>query len=143
SIPKELIERFVKFIEFVETCPRGGSKWIKGFAYHCDNEDTKENCETCITTCLDDLKRDSKLLKEKEGFKLSLKDIKPGQRCKILNIAGVGEIKKRLSDMGIIQGAVIEMERIAPLGDPIDIKVRGYHLSLRKDEAENIEVEVI
>lgn len=142
SIPKELVERFVKFIEFVETCPRGGSKWIKGFAYHCGNEDTKENCEACILSCIDDLKKDIKK-QDIEKTNLTLKDIKPGQRCRIIKINEKADIRKRLIDMGITTGSVIELERIAPLGDPIDIKVRGYHLSLRKEEAENIEVELI
>lgn len=143
SIPKELVERFVKFIEFVETCPRGGSKWIKGFAYHCDNEGSKENCGECILSCLDDLNKGINEQKRKEKPIIKLKDIKLGQKCRVLNLYGVDETKKRLLDMGITPGAVIELERIAPLGDPIDIKIRGYHLSLRKEEAENIEIEVL
>lgn len=143
SIPKELVERFVKFIEFVETCPRGGSKWIKGFAYKCDSEGSKENCEQCILSCLDDLKKNTTKPEEKDKPIMKLKDLKLGQKCRVINLYGAGETKKRLLDMGITAGAVIELERIAPLGDPINIKIRGYHLSLRKEEAENIEIEVI
>jgi Fe2+ transport system protein FeoA len=70
-----------------------------------------------------------------------LKDLKPGQKGKVLKINVRGEMNKRIVEMGVTPGAVVEVERVAPLGDPIDIKVKGYHLSLRKDEAEGIEIE--
>jgi len=74
--------------------------------------------------------------KEKED--LTLKDLKPGERGKVIKIKGKGELKKRLLDMGIVPGAEIKLEKVAPLGDPIDILIKGYHLSLRKDEAKDI-----
>jgi len=70
-----------------------------------------------------------------------LNDLKPGQKAKVLKIKARGETNKRIAEMGVTAGAVVEVERVAPLGDPIDIKVKGYHLSLRKDEAEGIEIE--
>ncbi|HQE80758.1 MAG TPA: DtxR family transcriptional regulator [Syntrophorhabdaceae bacterium] len=143
SIPKELVERFIQFVEFVRICPRGGDKWIKGFAYKCDNEGAMDNCESCILACLDDLKKTQKQKNNNTKNAVTLKDLKPGQRSRVLKIFAKGDIKKRLLDMGITFGAVIELERIAPLGDPIEIKIRGYHLSLRKEEAEGIEVEII
>jgi len=72
---------------------------------------------------------------------LNLKDLKPGQKGKVLKIKVRGETSKRIVEMGVTPGAVVEVERIAPLGDPIDIKVKGYHLSLRKEEAEGVEIE--
>ena len=72
-----------------------------------------------------------------------LKDLKPGQKGKVLKINARGETSKRIVEMGVTPGAVVEVERVAPLGDPIDIKVKGYHLSLRKDEAEEIEIETL
>ena len=72
-----------------------------------------------------------------------LKDLKPGQKGKVLKINVRGETNKRIVEMGVTPGAVVEVERVAPLGDPIDIKVKGYHLSLRKDEAEGIEIEAL
>jgi len=143
SISKDLVDRFVKFIEFVETCPRGGDKWIKGFIYQCDNKGTQENCEKCITACLDEVKQNIKRGGSKTVENSKLKDLKPGQKCKIARVHGRSEIKKRIIEMGVTPGSVVELERIAPLGDPIDVKVKGYHLSLRKDEAEGIDVEII
>ncbi|MFC1632174.1 ferrous iron transport protein A [Candidatus Omnitrophota bacterium] len=70
-----------------------------------------------------------------------LRELKPGQRAKVVKVAGQGPIFRRILDMGVVRGAEVLIERIAPLGDPIEIKIRGYHLSLRKSEAENIFVE--
>ena len=70
-----------------------------------------------------------------------LRDLEPGQKCKVVRISTRGETHKRIAEMGVTPGAVLEIERVAPLGDPVEVKVRGYHLSLRKDEAEGIEVE--
>lgn len=56
AVSPMILERFVEFLEFVETCPRGGVKWIKGFQYYCDHDDTMESCETCVSGILDELK---------------------------------------------------------------------------------------
>ncbi|MCX7794853.1 MAG: ferrous iron transport protein A [Thermodesulfovibrionales bacterium] len=74
---------------------------------------------------------------------MKLSELKIGQKAKIISINSKGMIKRRLMDMGVIAGETIKVEKVAPLGDPIDIIVKNYHLSLRKSEAEEIEVEVI
>ena len=71
----------------------------------------------------------------------NLRDLEPGQKARIIKISGNSSIKRRIMDMGLVPGAEIEMERYAPLGDPVEIKLKGYHLSLRKEEAENIVIE--
>jgi Fe2+ transport system protein FeoA len=71
-----------------------------------------------------------------------LRELKPGQKGKVVKILGSGSIHRRILDMGIVKGTEIEVERVAPLGDPIEVKVKGYHLSLRKEEAANIFIEV-
>lgn len=72
-----------------------------------------------------------------------LSDLKVGEQGKITRVAGDGAIRRRLLDMGVIPRTTVEIERIAPMGDPIWIRLRGYQLSLRKEEAINIIVEVI
>lgn len=67
--------------------------------------------------------------------------MKPGQKAKIVAVEGERDIKKRITEMGLTKGAVVEVERVAPLGDPMDIKVRGYRLSLRKEEAARVFIE--
>jgi len=71
-----------------------------------------------------------------------LSDLKKGDKGKIIKISGSGSVHRRLMDMGLVSGSEIEMQGVAPLGDPIEIKVKGYNLSLRKEEAANIKVEV-
>jgi len=72
-----------------------------------------------------------------------LSELKRGDKGTIVKIVGRGNIHRRLLDMGLVSGSEIQMERVAPLGDPIEIKVKGYNLSLRKEEANSIRVEVI
>ena len=72
---------------------------------------------------------------------VTLDTLEPGQKGRILRIKGAGEISKRIADMGLVRGTMIEVERVAPLGDPVEFKIKGYHLSLRKREAQNIWVE--
>lgn len=73
----------------------------------------------------------------------TLNDIAPGQSCKVTMVLGFGALKRRIIDMGITPGTTITMKRLAPFGDPIQISVRGYELSIRKSEAENIKVEAL
>ena len=71
----------------------------------------------------------------------TLKDVKVGGKGKVVKIHGEGAIKRRIMDMGITKGVEIYVRKVAPLGDPIEITVRGYELSLRKVDAETIEIE--
>ena len=71
----------------------------------------------------------------------TLKDVKCGNTAKVLKIHGEGAVKRRIMDMGITKGTEIYVRKVAPLGDPIEVTVRRYELSLRKADAEMIEVE--
>ena len=71
-----------------------------------------------------------------------LSELKVGEKCKVGGIQGQGPVKRRILDMGVVPGSEIEVIRVAPLGDPVEFKLKGYYLSLRKEEAENILVEV-
>ena len=71
----------------------------------------------------------------------TLKDAKIGQTVRVKKLTGEGAVKRRIMDMGITKGVEVYIRKVAPLGDPIEITVRGYELSLRKAVAELIEVE--
>lgn len=73
---------------------------------------------------------------------MTLKEAKIGSRVKVLKLRGEGAIKRRIMDMGITKGVEIAVRKVAPLGDPLEITVRGYELSLRKADAEMIDVEL-
>ena len=71
----------------------------------------------------------------------TLRDIKVGGRAKVVKLHGEGPLKRRIMDMGITRGVEVFVRKVAPFGDPIEINVRGYELSLRRSDAEMIEVE--
>ena len=71
----------------------------------------------------------------------TLREVKVGDNVKVTKINGTGAVKRRIMDMGITKGVEIEVRRVAPLGDPIELTVRGYKLSIRKADAQMIEVE--
>lgn len=71
----------------------------------------------------------------------TLKEVNCGETVKVKKISGMGAVKRRIMDMGITKGVEVTVRKVAPLGDPIEVNVRGYELSLRKADAEMIEVE--
>lgn len=71
----------------------------------------------------------------------TLKQAKVGETVKVVKLTGRGAVKRRIMDMGITKGVEIFIRKVAPLGDPVEVTVRGYELSLRKDDASMIEVE--
>ncbi len=74
---------------------------------------------------------------------MNLSNLKPGEQGRIIRLdSTIGPIRRRLMDMGVLPGETIKVEKIAPMGDPIEVTVKGYNLSLRKGEARGIEIEV-
>ena len=71
----------------------------------------------------------------------TLRDVEVGASAVVKRLQGEGALKRRIMDMGITKGVSVYVRKVAPLGDPIEVTIRGYELSLRKDEAENILVE--
>ena len=71
----------------------------------------------------------------------TLREVKIGETVKVLRLTGEGAVKRRIMDMGLTKGTEVYVRKVAPLGDPIEVTVRGYELSLRKADAEMIEVD--
>ena len=71
----------------------------------------------------------------------TLRQVKIGDRVKVVKLHGEGAVKRRIMDMGITKGVEVYIRKVAPLGDPVEVTVRGYELSLRKADAEMIDVE--
>lgn len=71
----------------------------------------------------------------------TLKDVKVGETVKVLRLNGEGAVKRRIMDMGITKGVELYLRKVAPLGDPMEVTVRGYEMSIRKADAEMISVE--
>lgn len=80
---------------------------------------------------------------ETEDTPTVLSDLLPGARARIVRVHGRGETTRRIVDMGVTRGALIVVEKVAPLGDPMEVKIKGYHLSLRRSEASKITVDPV
>ena len=72
----------------------------------------------------------------------NLREVKVGDTCTVVKLHGEGAVKRRIMDMGITKGVEVYVRKVAPLGDPIELTVRGYELSIRKADAETVEVEI-
>ena len=73
----------------------------------------------------------------------TLSELEPKEKGRIVKVGGRRGIRRRLLDMGVVAGAEVQVQRVAPLGDPVEIRVKGYDLALRKEEARSIQVELI
>lgn len=71
---------------------------------------------------------------------MTLNEVKVGETARVVRLGGNGAVKRRIMDMGLTNGTEVTVRKIAPLGDPIELTVRGYELSIRKDEAANVAV---
>jgi DtxR family Mn-dependent transcriptional regulator len=143
EIPPELVDRCIRFVEFVEMCPRGDTGLLEGFRLHLE--------KGCRPRCFDTCDREPQLPVVDEGCaappaehrRATLADLQPDQTAVVKRIQGEGTLRRRLMDLGIIAGTTVTMERAAPLGDPLEFLVRGAHLSLRRGEASAVQVDII
>ena len=142
AISEKILDRIINFVEFMEICPRGGKEWLKGFRRHCENGDTTVKCTGFISACLQDLKKREQHMRSGSAESVLLKEMDPGQRGKITEIKGRSAISKQLADMGVSSGSIIEVESLEHYDDRVDVKVRGYHLSLTREDAAKISVEL-
>ena len=71
----------------------------------------------------------------------TLRQVKVGETVKVVKLHGEGAVKRRIMDMGLTKGTEVHIRKVAPLGDPVEVSVRGYELSIRKADAEMIEIE--
>lgn len=142
GISKHIVDRLVDFAEFVEKCPRAGNKWVRGLAHYCATapKQSAKECEACMNACLDDFRKNNEQMKHNQvgAQEEPLSKLNPGKKGLIARIAGASAVKRRITDMGVTKGTLIEIIRVAPMGDPIEVKIKGYHLSLRKEEAAEI-----
>jgi DtxR family Mn-dependent transcriptional regulator len=130
-IHRQTLDRIVKFIDLVETCPEGEPLWLSSFHYYVKHGKKPGHCEETKS-----------ILRGGEGMK-HLSDLTVGKKGKVSRVVAEAGVKRKLLDMGIVPGVEIQIQKVAPLGDPVDVLVKGYHLSLRRDEAETISVEEV
>lgn len=140
AIHPDTLDKLLKFVDYARSC---GEKplHLDKFRQHLKNGtpliDGDDQSQAAFASRADGICRVSPTI-----ISTKLSELCPGIKGRIAFVSGKGAIRKRLLDMGVISNTHIEVIRVAPFGDPIEIKIRGYHLSLRKSEAEQIEVEV-
>lgn len=140
ALSAETLRRLLMLIDFIERCPRGGEEWLERMLERWENPPCERDCRECIAE-IEAPARNPFANRRGTETATTLDRLAPGERGKVLRLSGEPQIRRRLMDMGVTPGAEVEVERLAPLGDPIEIEVRGYHLSLRKREAAGIAVE--
>jgi len=130
-ISPQTLDRLVKFVEFVESFPNKNQdpRWLSYFKRYAE----KGEPPPCA--------QEGNILGGKKVKKLS--ELKVGEKAIVKAVRGDAAFKKRVLAMGVVPGTELVVEKVAPLGDPVDFKLRGFHLSLRKEEAKSIEVEVL
>jgi len=124
----EVIARLLCFIEFITQSGKNGHNLAGEFQQLCEDRLRDSDFASKETNKVDDI--------------VGLNEVKPGQKGRIVKIIGRSGVNKRIADMGVVPGTIVEVQRVAPLGDPIDVKLKGYHLSLRKEEASKIMVKL-
>lgn len=141
AFDEKMLDRLVDFIDFIDTCPRTGNEWIRNFKARCNEQQNLQNCEQCLDRCLADFKQKQVVTKQQRSISpATLIDLKPGEKVKVVTVRAA---TRRVVEMGIVPGAVISLEKIAPLGDPLEFRLKGFSLTLRKKDAAAIEVEMI
>jgi DtxR family Mn-dependent transcriptional regulator len=143
AVTPEIVERLVAFAEFFERCPRAGAEWASSRGYRCKDYVEGEGCETCLERTLQQVRKKNMEKRAGTDAATTLAAMTRGEKASIVKISGSGGIRRRLLDMGATTGTIVEVERVAPLGDPIEVKIKGYHLTLRKEEANRIIVQPV
>jgi len=143
-LDNEVLERLRLFAEFVKECPRAGDDWLKAFQYYFRHGGETMRKRAEVEQWVKDFR--AKLQQQEQDERsekamATLDQLEPGQKGKIVRVGSVGALRRRIVDMGVVRGTPIEVVKVAPLGDPIEVKVKGYNLSLRKHEAAAITVE--
>jgi len=139
SVPRSILERLVQYIDFLEICPRAGTQWLKEFGYFCERATNPEACERCTADCLQDIRK-RQLQRKKGAPGDSLTGLVPGDKARIVKVRGKAKTNPRLAEIGLAPGNVIEVEDVPPEGDPISVRVKGYHIILKKEEMDGISV---
>jgi len=133
SLSAEGMDRLTRLFEFLDLCPEGKSLLDRFHQCPLVHGGQTTDCTACSWAGRDD---QCQHLKRRSDVAVS--ELKPGQRGRVTHVNGTGAIRQRMLDMGILPNVVVEVERHAPAGDPIWIKLQGFQLSLRRKEAEAV-----
>ncbi len=139
ALSPEALRRLLVLIDFIKRCPRGGADWLEHLKGRWEGQPCTDDCSACLKG-IEAPDGSPFVCRGPECDDITLDQLMPGQRGVILRLGGSGAVRRRIMDMGFTPGGELEVERLAPLGDPMEFKIRGYHISLRHEEAANIHV---
>ena len=137
SLSPEGMSKMVRLFEFLDNCPEGG-RFLDQF-HTCPL--VMEGQTECPDTC--EHKGDLAQRQGEGSRTMSLNSLNTGEQGKVVQVGGEGAVRQRILDMGILPGVSVRVERVAPTGDPIWIRVQGFQLSLRRQEAQSIQLSVV
>jgi DtxR family Mn-dependent transcriptional regulator len=144
-LDREVLRRLRLFGEFVKTCPRTGEGWLEKFEQYVESNGEMVPDQSNLEGWMDGLKERLNRDGPKGGrvdTASTLNELKPGDRARVVGYAlGAKEYRDRLLAMGLTKGTEFTVTRVAPLGDPVEVNLRGFNLSLRKGEAGSLKVE--
>lgn len=142
-LDEQVMEHLTLFAQFVKKCPRAGDDWLNRFQYFLEHDGTPPEDEQAMKEWLQGFRR--KIAQPKEGEEdtmMTLDELDTGQAATIVKVGGGGAVRRRMVDMGAVKGTPVEVIKVAPLGDPIEVRIKGYNLTLRKEEAADIRVKL-
>ncbi|MCL5104212.1 MAG: metal-dependent transcriptional regulator [Armatimonadetes bacterium] len=135
AIRPDTLDKLLKFVDFVRACGGDNPMKLDDFKHYIEHNAYPDGCDYRPA-------RPGVCGLRSTITSTKMSDLCPGMTGRIAFVSGKGQIRKRLMEMGLTSDTKFEVIRVAPLGDPVEIKIRGYHLSLRKNEAHHIEVEL-
>ncbi len=141
AVSGTILKRLIRFVEFLEICPRGGDSLIQGFKNHCGQDENFITCSDSIAECLEVLKKRQIEIEGETLDTVALNDLGLHRRGKIVKIKGKGSASRKLNELDITPGSMVEVLQILPDTAAIEIKARGYRLTLSEDDAARIQVE--
>lgn len=131
-VTSDMLKRFEALTAFMSACKAVGFNFSPEKGYHCPKQTSEGIAPGSVNA--------NSNLQKKPATTLDL--LLPGQKAKVLRIAARGNLAKRLHEMGFIKGAMVEFIKTAPLADPQELLVKGYHVSLRKEESRHVHIEL-
>jgi DtxR family transcriptional regulator, Mn-dependent transcriptional regulator len=142
----DVLERLSWLVDFAKRGPAKGDDWTQHFQQYSKSKlrgKAKQEQPPHVRTDGQDKPLRRQAIQEEVAKTTSTLDrLKPGKKASIVKVGSAGAVRRRMADMGMVRGTTVEVVKVAPLGDPIEVKIRGYNLSLRKDEAAAVTVEL-
>lgn len=140
AVDKEVLDHLARFMDFVQKCPRSSTEWIESEKRSANPAQDGERYDSCVQMTLGECNEPTPCEVTVEQ-KMTLADLQVGESARIVRVGKIGTMRRRIVDMGAVKGTEVTMVKVAPLGDPIEVKMKGYNLTLRKEEARAIRVE--